>query len=400
MSALPNTAHDWATWLESTLVDIEPMGQGLYRGKLIDSYDFDEIVSSIKFCAANLLGMTSAGARTIEFNPASGHVYPSIQELIAVPNNRQSVPSQFTIKDLGYTAPFSPAPPDVESYLASVELWGLMHRLADHVSDVPPILHFIKSHDSRIEITPQFALEDAKTVVDIDEFDRDFVRTELHKDQKRNIIRSALIDLFKGKRQIRLGDLLRKYSTFLDSVKSSYAMYAADFSYEKVRGEVEKQNLEDTLRLNKTLADIQNQLLALPAALILAGAGIQEGTLMKNGAIFLGVCVFTWLMLKLIGNQRHSIEAIQQEVEVRKARLTEQPPEVSSKFSNAFVAIDARVAKQLKVLTGVRFAVICVLAAVCTMTVIAQWPKDAEPPAGSTPHKEKADAAGSVRPKP
>src|SRR3546814_1746328 len=65
-------------------------------------------------------------------------------------------------------------------------------------------------------------------------------------------------------------------SDLASDAKRSLSMYMAEFSVKKVTAEVERQNLEDTLSLNKTLSDIQNQLLALPAAILLAGATIKR----------------------------------------------------------------------------------------------------------------------------
>ena len=77
-------------------------------------------------------------------------------------------------------------------------------------------------------------------------------------------------------------------------------------------------------------------------------------------------------MDKLIGNQRHSVTAIEQEVLLRKTRLSEQPDAVSDKFKNAFNSINERVAKQLKVLSGIRFSVSLVLILVTIISIIAQ----------------------------
>ena len=260
MSAHPSSAHDWAIWLSSSLVGVEAMGQGLYQGQVPDDLDFNEIVDKIGVCCPALLGMRRVPTRTIEFNPAVGHVYDSIEKLIAVPSNRQKIPTQFTINDQQYTYPSEPIPLSVVSYIAAVDLWEMLHSLTDHVSEAPPTLHFIKSHDSRVDISLLYSVSDEVDITEIKEFGRDFVKTELHKEQKRNMVRSTIIDKFKGKPQISLADVLLNFRMLYDEIKSSYAIYAADFSYEKIRSEIEKQNLEDTLRLNKTLAEIPSGL--------------------------------------------------------------------------------------------------------------------------------------------
>lgn len=372
MSSLPSSSHDWAKWLLSNLADVEQMGDGLLKGRLPSEFDFNKVIASIELCSSNMLGMQSLATREIEFQPAAGHVYGSLEDLLKFPTNQQNVPEAFTLLDTGYSFPGEPVPLNVSKYVSAVELWKIMERLADHVSDAPKALHFIMSHDAKVQLVPQFSLSDADGIQGVAEFDRDYVRTDLHRDQKRNIVRSTLVDRFKSRRRITHGELLRELGAFLDTLKASYAMYAADFSYEKVRDEIEEQNLDDMLRLNKTLSDIQNQLLAVPAAMILAAASVGAGALLRNVAVLVGILIFAWLMLKLIANQRHSVEAISAEVNLRKRRIAEQPGTVSEKFISAFEKIDFRVSRQSRVLNGIRLAIVVVVAMVVAMVLVAQ----------------------------
>ncbi|WP_396616281.1 hypothetical protein ACHZ97_00625 [Lysobacter soli] len=373
MSPYPDSSHDWAVWLNANLLDIEVLAPGALRGRLAAGFDLDEVLDKIEACCPSLIGVVDRAKRLIEVHPAIGDVYDSLDALLQVPANQRRVPAQFTLQDVGYSFPAEPLPADVAKYVTAVDLWQIMLTLADHVSDAPKLLHFIQSHDSKLALAPSFSIHDARGLEGVAEFDRDFVRTDLHKEQKRNIIRASLIDVFKGRSKITLGELMREFGPFLGAVKSSYAIYAADFSYEKVRDEVEEQNLDDMLRLNKTLSDIQNQLLALPAALLFAGASVGAGALVKNASIMLGVLIFAWFMFKLIGNQIHSVRAIEGEVSLRKQRLAAQPEAVSSKFDAAFAKIDKRVARQLSVLRRIRIVIVAVVLLVAVIVVVAQY---------------------------
>ena len=162
---------------------------------------------------------------------------------------------------------------------------------------------------------------------------------------------------------------MERFEEFLNGLKASYATFYADFSYKKVRDEVDKQNLDDTLRLNKTLADIQNQLLALPAALILAAAGLEAGKGVKNVAIVIGVSIFAVLMIALVSNQRSSVASIAEEVKLRCQTIDLQPSEVSSRFKTSFTAIDERVSKQRSTLKGLLYMVVVVWLCVCGLAL-------------------------------
>lgn len=375
MLSRPDNAHDWVAWLFENLTSITEVGDGQFRGVVPSNYSLSELQKEIERVDRQLLGLIDSSSCVIEFDPKRGHHYESLDHLLEFNQNRYQVPSRFTLRREGYTWPTEPRPPKVVAYVQAVEAWNLLEQLADHVSPSPRRLHFISSPEKQIALVPNFALDDVLAVQGVGEFDRDFVRSELHREQKRNIVRESLVSLFKGRKLASLGELAGRFPEFLSTVRASYATYAADFSFQKVRGEVEKQNLDDTLRIHKTLADIQNQLLALPAALVLAVGGMEPGAHTKNWAIVLGVTVFAGLLAGLIMNQLSALGSIAEEVRIRKARLLDQPKEVSSEFTSAFREIDARVRRQRWVLKGVGSAAFVTWVAVLLLAMHHQAPE-------------------------
>lgn len=366
MPSLPKTPHDWARWLFTTLEGIHELGDGIYRGVLPETYDFASLVDEFERHAPRVCGFTEPTTRSIEFLPIAGNVYQTVEQLVGTPVNQARVPELFTVRELAYTTPAEPAPERIQGYLQAVQLWSLMKELADHVVEVPPSLFFIESPTRKIEISLRFEAANLRLLPGLKEFSRDFVRTDLHREQKRDMVRAALIDILGPGRTV-LGTLIDKFELFVQQVTGAYAIFAADFSYQKVRSEVEKQNLDDTLRLNKTLADIQNQLLALPAALILAAGSLDARDGVKNLSIVIGVLIFAILMVALVTNQKSSVHSISNEVKLRKTLVDKQPAEVALRFAGAFTDISARVAKQNRTLNGVLVLIVIVVASVLGM---------------------------------
>lgn len=376
MPHLPNNPHDCALWLLEQLDDVQDVGDGEWQGSLAAKWDFQDITQKLDGLPGNLVGISDANHRTIEFRPSSAQVYQSIGEFLSYPDNLRAVPECFTIRDITYTHGGTTAKPEqISSYLATVRLCQQLVKVADYVDNNGFSLHFIKSHDARVELKLGYEPKDLLPLPSLDLFALEFVASTHHQDQKRDIVRSALLEVFKGKRCVTLSDLLPCFEAFMNNVRSSYAMYTADFSYEKIRTEVDKQNLDDTLRLNKTVSDIQNQLLALPAALVLAGAGIKDGENLKNLAIWIGVCIFVWMMRKLVKNQSHSIDAMEKEIDLRKKKLSDQPEDVSKRFSKAFDALDNRVIDQKNVLQGINRAIVLIWLMVTAMILSVFFPK-------------------------
>jgi hypothetical protein len=368
MPQQPTSSHDWALWLFEHLEAIECAGAN-WQGRLPPALDFSATVESIP---KDLLGFSDSRDRTIEFHPEFGHVYSNMAAFVQGQRQRD-VPVKFTVIDIGYTHGKTESVPEpVRNYLDTVKLWQLLKSFADY--EVNQRIAFIKSYESKVEVRPEFAASDLVPLSMLSEFGATYFESNHHHEEKRNIVRASLLEVCKGMPVVRLADLLPKYGDLVDRVKSSYTMYTVDFSFEKLRSEVDSKNVEDMLRLNKTLADIQNQLLALPAAMLIAGAGVKADSMAANLTIWFGVTVFAWVMQRLVVNQQHSVAVIDQEVNLRLEKVTAQPPDISNRVRPLFSELQARLAFQRRTLKKVGGAVWVVWLAVTAVAINAQWP--------------------------
>lgn len=361
---LPTDPHDFALWLFNNLENVTPVGSsGLWEGRLPDGIDFEVVEAHLEDLPGSLSGTSRADTRCIEFYPAAADVYNDLQQLLSHKSNRTRVPSRFTLRDLNFTYP--PASQDIEinqsvtQYVEAVRLWAVLKNLADVNNGG---LLFVSSHDSQLTIVPEFSQEELSSLKAFPHFLIEFANEESHADQKRSIIRSVLIEQFRPKRNVTLGDVLTKFEDIATDARHSLAMYMAEFSVAKVKSEVERQNLEDTLSLNKTLSDIQNQLLALPAAILLAGATISPAEPLRNYAVLVGVVVFTIFVMALVSNQRHAIDAINTQIANRKGKVASMPSGSSKKILPLFTALEQRVAQQKRTLRFIACVVLTVLA--------------------------------------
>jgi len=364
---LPNSPHDWALWLLGRLEEITNVGDH-WEGRLPARYNFYEIVRAIP---PKLLKASSPAERRIEFRPGAVGVFQNLAEFLEGQNLRR-VPEVFTICDLGYTHGGSmPMPAAVQNYFDAVKLWSKLVKFAEYAKDKDTELLFIQSFDSQVWLTPNYAADDLVELPDLNEFLAQYFDEKHHRDQKRNIVRAALLEIFKDRRRAKLADLLKVYQDFVERVKSSYALYTNDFSFERLKSEVSKQNQEDTLRLNKALSDIQNQLLALPAALLAAGAGMRQGEWYVNLTILASIGIYSWFMRHLVGNQKSSVDAIGAEIDLRKKKVAAQPVEISAEVMPLFDKLSRRLDKQRSVLKQVRWGIRLVFGITCVLVVRA-----------------------------
>ncbi|WP_223450317.1 MULTISPECIES: hypothetical protein [unclassified Pseudomonas] len=139
-----------------------------------------------------------------------------------------------------------------------------------------------------------------------------------HKNQRHSIIKASLQESVGGGAANEMFELLlKKFSEFARSVEHGYALYVSEFSYEKILEDATKAKLDFHIRINKLISEMQNQLLAIPAAFIFVGTQFKSGTgfdISKLSLIF-GVLIFGVLMDILIRNQKDSMSAIQHEIE-------------------------------------------------------------------------------------
>lgn len=367
MPQLPTSAHDWALWLFEHLEGVEFAGTN-WKGRLPVNLDFDATVEAIP---QSIRGLIDNRDRTIEFHPELGYVYTDMATLVQGQRQR-IVPAEFTVRDIGYThGKTKNVPEQIRNYLDTVKLWQLLKSFADY--EVNQSVAFIRSYESKVEIRPEYDVSDLVSLPGLAEFGATYFEADHHREEKRNIVRAALLEVCKGLSVVRLAGLLPKFGDLVDRVKASYTLYTADFSFEKLRSEVDSKNVEDMLRLNKTLADIQNQLLALPAALLIAGASVKPDSIAANLTIWFGVTVFAWLMQKLVANQRHSVSVIKQEVQLRIDKVTAQPADIASRVHPLFADLEARLGRQRETLKKVEYAVWIVWLAVTAVAINAQW---------------------------
>lgn len=372
--SLPENAHDLALWLCSHLDGVRqlPAG-GSWEGRLPPEYDFDQVIEQIDRVGATsrLAGVNTPSSRTIEFHPSSVGVYQNIGDLLHVAANRKTIPARFTIIEPYFSYSENQGGADekpcaVAEYFNAVGLWGALSKLADVPNGAELI--FVESHESQVAVVCTYDDRELAKMPSFPEFSSEFCNTSMHIEQKRSIIRTALINQFRPKGKVTLAEVIHAFEDINEEVRRSYTMYMKEFSYKRTRDEIQRQNLDDTLRLNKTLADIQNQLLALPAAILLAGATIKTGEALRNGAVLAGVWVFCIFMLLLVSNQRSSVRAIAEEIRLRQEVLEKLPNDSRKDLASLFTALECRVKRQNSTLRLVAL-VIGLVAVISTIAV-------------------------------
>ncbi|MDC7714602.1 hypothetical protein PQU96_10775 [Vogesella sp. LYT5W] len=339
---LPTDPLELAILLHKKLQHIAMHGRQV-AGKVPAELAFEEVESALD--TAGLLVAPNTRQNSVEFSlPAD--FFRSLEELIEAPSRRILPPSRFYLADDDCLCE-GDAPAlaqSVQHYLAAAKLYSLLGQAADHQGGVGSAKSLIFLHKEKIELAPEYTISDLRELPGIVGFQSDFIESTTHKEQKKTIVKTVLLEMFAGRGRVPFAELLVQFRDFMEKVHASYQLYVSEFSFQKVKELIEKEKLDATIKLNKVFSDIQNQLLAVPAALILAGGQMENSHdwTGKNVLIWLGVLVFAILMTLLVRNQRHTLHAVKQEIDQQWEQIRGKYHSVAERFQESYKQLDLR----------------------------------------------------------
>lgn len=339
---LPTDPLELAILLHKNLLQVVMHGRQV-TGKLPAELVFAEVESALD--TAGLLVAPNERQYSVEFSlPAD--FFRSLEELLEAPGRRTLPPSRFYLADENclYEGDASGLTQSARHYLAAAELYSLLGKAANHQGGVGSAKSLIFLHKEKIELTPDYTLSDLRELQGIADFQSDFIESTTHKEQKQTIIKTVLLEMFTGRGRVPFAELLVQFTDFMEKVHASYQLYVSEFSFQKVKEQIEKEKLDAIVKLNKVFSDIQNQLLAVPAALILAGGQMENSHdwTGKNVLIWLGILVFAIFMTLLVRNQRHTLHAVKQEIDQQWEQIRGKYHSVADRFQASYKQLGKR----------------------------------------------------------
>lgn len=339
MNQVPNDKLDLAVYLYRAIEHRQVIGRTV-SGVLPESVDLDAAIGALD--ANQMSGLHEAGSRKIEFKLPSSHngfFALSLAELIENPERRRQVLNRFYLADIDFSFPATEIPAVVAQYVACAKFFTLLSKLADyqHNNGSDHVLVILQT--KKIEITSSYSVSDLTELNGLEGFASEFIETKTHSSQKAAIIKMAIAEMVdKAAQPVPLSFLLSRFQFFVDKVRRGYDLYVSEFSFEKIRRAVEKEKFEFLVKLGKTFSDIQNQLLAVPVALILAGGQMkyENQWTLTNLLIWSGCFVFSVFMAMLIRNQRNSLDSVREEINQQWRQIKLEHSAVAEQFQDAY----------------------------------------------------------------
>lgn len=185
-----------------------------------------------------------------------------------------------------------------------------------------------------------FDFEDVKSIK-VENLDKVNLIAEVFRDQSDNerklVFINQLIEFVNSKdedRRFKL--LLAQIGVFYEKCNNAFQFYLRDFSYNKLKMELDSKALEYTQKIQSVINESQTKLIAIPTAFVLAFAAFDFVNLseMKNIAVMLSLFVFATLIQIFLNNQKSTLNFIRDNIDSYKETFKKNDIDnISSKFS-------------------------------------------------------------------
>lgn len=249
-------------------------------------------------------------------------------------------------------ASFDASPPEIVlRYRSSLCLISILSQCAAYLDKDNQELVFIEN--GRFSIPIIYESEDLE-FIDQSSVDRLAERFGdcTHEDQKRAILSKTLhYNLSSTSPNDRFKALLRYLPEVIKNFDEGYRLFIANFSYDKIKDEVESAKLEELSKIHKTFSDIQNQILSIPVATVIVATQLKKTESYNlefwvNTGVLIGVWIFAILTVLVIRNQSHTLTAIGDELARKKKKIESDYAAIRGVVDQSFASVELRLKRQ------------------------------------------------------
>ncbi|MGV0129540.1 hypothetical protein [Burkholderia gladioli] len=252
-----------------------------------------------------------------------------------------------------------------QNYLAALCAVQVMQRAADYEDKSTGTIKFVYLQREKVEVPIVLRESDLRPIRNAEKWLK-LLSEELHKDQRKAIFRTTLTEAVKSiESPKRLGTFISMFDDLYQKFLDSYDLYVADFSVDKIIQDAIDKKFDYILKISKTFSDIQNQILAIPVAVIIAGGQMQHayGVTLKNSIILTGIYIFAALMALLVRNQLSTLSSLSEEIAAQKSLLTQRAKVWPNALTNMYSELERRETRYKHLLWGIDLLVACSVAA-------------------------------------
>lgn len=230
------------------------------------------------------------------------------------------------------------------------ELFANLKLISDLQGDAGNRSFIIFIGKKNLKIYSDYCSEDlSRDFILVKNFIREYIQNDFHQEDRHLAVINGLHESYK-ENEISISTFLKGFETFFRMVKSNFQLYMDKFSFNDFKNQIEEDRREYTIKINKVFSDMQNQLLTLPIATVLAAGQMSivnsAGDFIKNILIMVGIIIFCVFVLMQITNQEVTLQALDEEIKLRKSAMeSKEESDYRADFLNVYLSLDSRVSK-------------------------------------------------------
>ena len=248
-------------------------------------------------------------------------------------------PAEYYIRELDFYSCDEEVPDLIKKYRNILTLLDFLKSIGAYYDETAQSIIFVVEQSifrlnvGRFSIEVQ-ELENLAVNVWINEIAKILVE-DTYQQNRINIFIKALGD-FLSEKPIDINDfiyVLKNIDKLDKTYKKRVEVFLANFSYDKIVDQLKTVQIEETGKIHKVFSDIQNHVLAIPIASLLAISQMKKpdesvtfGIVgMTNLFIASGVSIFIMLIWLLLFNQYSTLKTIESELTSRESKFKQEP---------------------------------------------------------------------------
>ncbi|MBJ9723005.1 hypothetical protein I5515_14475 [Acinetobacter calcoaceticus] len=300
--------------------------------------------------------------RSIDF----GHIFNNIDQLCSNSFFKSRNTKKYFIIDLKFDSSDANKPEIIKNYEALLRFLELLGKSAAFVDSSFSRFLFLQPENMELEVFYNSTVLRSLDVASINKIES-FIIENIHETQKRTIFSKAIVNYCKNETEkFRFEKLLSGLKNIFETLDHDYAVFSSDFSYEKLRNEIENAKLEEQVKIHKVITDIQNQILGIPIATVIVATQFKTQKQVDynaiyqfclNTGIFIGVLIFVVILWFLIKNQKESLMGLETEIVRKDNKFKIDSPVVYKKIvregKSPFEDVFNRISTQKKILNTI-----------------------------------------------
>lgn len=153
---------------------------------------------------------------------------------------------------------------------------------------------------------------------------------DVHCDERRHVMREALIDFFKDEDSRSMKFLMSSLGKFYQGYTERYKVYVSKFSVNKILAGIESERIGFLCKVQDAIMAQQTKAFAIPGGVVAVGAILKSTS---SGwdffVVFVGLLISTWMIASLNSNVLNHIDLLDEEFE-----------QSVSKYDDVLVGID------------------------------------------------------------